>query len=235
MLKRLFLRDSAGVARLIYVSFLGSSSQYVGGVTGSSPVSHTETVPVGASHVVIEAWGGGGGGGVNVSSRGGGGAAGNYCRSVYAVAGGETFTVTIGPGGTGYITTGSAPAATGTSGNAATVASGSVASFTTMIAGGGIGGGTTAGGVNFGSPIPQSGNYIGGASGGNQVNTTGASGLVPTGAAAVAGIHGPVESQTLDFFNDTLPTGTGGEGGTGGGDANGSHSGLPGLVVFTYT
>lgn len=61
------------------------------------------TAPPGVTQVLVEAWGGGGAGGAATGNpaAGGGGAGGAYARKVVSVTPGNTYTVTVGSGGTG--------------------------------------------------------------------------------------------------------------------------------------
>lgn len=138
--------------------------------------SGTETVPNGATNVVIENWGPGGTGAYGTGSvaqhnatYGAGGAAGGYCRSSYSCSGGQTINYSVG---TAYETN-------------STVTSGSL-SITAMQANGGyqgsLGGGTS--------------------SGGNQANITGAGGgdggTTPAdgaGGVGTSGVHEGTEGS----------------------------------------
>lgn len=60
----------------------------------------TYTVPAGVNSITVHAWGGGGGGGSRTTNGGGGGGgSGAYSYSEIAVTPGQTFTVTVGSGG----------------------------------------------------------------------------------------------------------------------------------------
>lgn len=138
-------------------AFQGAQHTYSSG-------SGTETVPTGATQVIIELWGPGGTGAFGTGSLtnhdaqyGAGGAAGGYCRSSYACSGGKTLSYSVGT----------------TSGSDSTVSSGSL-SITSMTANGGNQGA-------FGG---------GSASGGTQANTTGAGGAAG-GSAYADGAAGP--------------------------------------------
>lgn len=60
----------------------------------SPAIPQTYTVPPGADHLVIKAWGGGGGGSEN--SDGGGG---NFATNSYSLSAGQTVTISVGAGG----------------------------------------------------------------------------------------------------------------------------------------
>jgi hypothetical protein len=70
--------------------------------------SGTFTPPVGVTSVVVECWGAGGGGGqtTNNNKGGGGGAGGSYSRATVAVSSANTYTVTVGAGGTSTVSAG---------------------------------------------------------------------------------------------------------------------------------
>lgn len=139
--------------------------------TVNTTTSGTQTVPAGATNVVIELWGNGGGGGGGGGGRDGGGA-GGYSRSTYACSGGQTISYTRGAAGTA----GSAAGGNGGTGGTSNVVSGTL-TITQMNANGG-GGGTAGGGTG------------GGASGGNVVNTTGGSTTTQLGGTGITGING---------------------------------------------
>ena len=190
--------------------------QFLGG-SAFSPITHTyqtngtsgtETIPSGATTVVIEVWGpsGSGGHGNNsgVGTIGGSGGSGGYSRSVYTVSGhaGATMSYACGTGATSnanvisgtFTITGMQCPTGGNGGNG-----------TLTVGGGGGGAGPTG-------------------TGGNQLNSAGNAGAAgdPTGngaaGAAVTGIHG-----------------TGKPGALGTGINSGSNPGLTGTVVFYYT
>lgn len=133
--------------------------------------SGTETVPSGASNVVIEVKGGGGGfstTGYTLSFAAGGGG-GGYCRTSMTVTPGGTFNYSVGPAG------GTNPNNNGTAGQPSTVSSGTII-LTTMTANGGGGGNANGAG--------------GSASGGNQANANGSTGVNGgAGGASTAGVH----------------------------------------------
>ncbi len=69
--------------------------------------SGTWVCPAGVTSVQVECWGGGGGGASSQNSSnlypGGGGAGGNYSKATFTVVPGNSYTVTIGAGGTGGV------------------------------------------------------------------------------------------------------------------------------------
>ena len=125
----------------------------------TTPGSGAETVPSGATTVVIECIGSGqnGAAGLDDVTGGDGGKAAGYCKSSYSCTGGQTlsYTVAASPGGQTSLT----------NGNSSTVSSGTL-SITTMDAKGG----------NAGSP-----------SGGNVANTAGGAGSGAVGGLGGAG------------------------------------------------
>jgi len=168
----------------------------------------TETIPVGATNVIIEVWGSGGGGagqqgaGSLIHDGGGGGAAG-YCRTS------KTLT-SANWGQTLHYTVGAQSIVTG-NGNASSASSGTL-SITTMTANGGSGTTTNAGGAG------------GTASGGTAANVTGNAGnSYANGSAGGTGTTGTVSG-------DGSPYGAGGHGTSGSGSKGGTAA-----VVFYYT
>ena len=147
----------------ISVSLQNTTPAFTSAQHTYSATSGTETVPDGATQVVIELWGLGGPGGYGTGTQkpdiyyGPGGQAGGYCRSSYPCSGGQTLNYAL-----------SAAYATDS-----TVTSGTL-SITTMTAVGGGEGGVTGYGT---------------ASGGNQANVTGAMGA-PGGTSASDGAGG---------------------------------------------
>ncbi len=182
----------------------------------TTPGSHTETIPTGATTMVVEVWGGGASGGVGevysgVPALGGGGGAGGYSRSSYNVSGsnGKTISLTVGSAGASV----SGIGAVGNAGSSSTVSSGSY-SISTMTGSGGSAG-TNIGGGSGGT-----------ASGGTQANTSGGAGA-PGSHAGGNGAGGTAVSG-----NNGSAYGAGGSGGT---SPNPSASGGVGAVKFTYT
>lgn len=184
-------------------------------------IGFVETIPTGATTMVIEIWGPGGYGGAGwegyineftyESDGGGGGGAGGYSRSSYNVSGqgGNTINFNVG---SHVVNTGSQ-------------ASSGTFTISTMSAGKGYNGYQ----ANFANP--GQGNTGGLASGGNVANTTGASGLPGNGEYTAPGYY-------------TQSGGAGGAGTTGvnGGPYGAGGTGMPmgtnpgnGAVIFRYT
>src|SRR5450631_1892233 len=142
-----------------WVKVAGTWKQFFAAFVG--PVTHTynaagtysDTIPAGASNVVIEDWGASGSGDVGTGSgcganSGQGAGSGAYARSSYTVSGhaGQTISITVGTAG----------APSGNAGTSSTVSSGTF-SVTTMTAPGGQGGNNSTG-TGLGGSIATGGN-----------------------------------------------------------------------------
>lgn len=190
----------AGVLACGGSAFVSVTRSYT---TGTSA---TETIPTGATNVIVEMWGstGNGGGGTTAAcvDRGGGGAgSGGYAKTVLSAVGGQTVTYTIGVGA------------------ASTIVSGTF-TITSMTSNNGIGGG------NASSSAVGTGSAGGTATGGNTTNTTGnagANGALGVGGAGGASIVG------------TNGTGNGGGRGGDNGVNTGRTLAQTGLIIFKYT
>ncbi len=179
-------------------------------VISTRTASGTETVPSGASTVIMEAWGETGSGGAGsgsgcTASGGGGGGSGGYSRTSFSVVtkGGLTWTVTIGSGATGTATS---------------IVAGTMTGWATMTAGFGGSGGT--------GPLGTAGAAGAIGTGGTQANTAGnagATGLAGSGGTGGAGVVGV--------------NGTGSAGGHGGEGASniGRTLGTTGKMIASYT
>lgn len=176
----------------------------------TTPGSAIETIPTGASNLVIELFGAGGGGGGKTGSipnhtlsPGYGGGSGGYTRSSFSVVGhnGQTIDYTLGAGGAlGGIGFYGSPGGSSYVGNAGTF------TMTEMFSNPG------GGGADGSGSTPGAG---GTASGGNATNTAGNPGSGITGGAGIVGI-----------YDTGTKGGTGGPGTTAGGNA---------IAVFHYT
>lgn len=164
---------------------LTNTSSFTPSTVTHTSGSGTETVPAGASNVVIESKGGGAGpsttGFSDTYANGGPGA--GYCRSSYACSGGQTLAYVVGAAGGTNVNN------NGTPGGDSTVSSGTL-TITTMTAHGGPG--ASAGGPG------------GTASGGNQANATGGNGVnggagAPSGSAGVNFDTGNTFGHGADF------------------------------------
>lgn len=183
--------------------------------TYTSGTGATETVPTGATLVVITVDGGGGAGGYNATTQGGGGGGGSQAIKTIAVAGGDTFTYTVGASVTGRTTQGS-----GSNGNASTV-SGTVSGGSVSInAGAGLGGSFIAG-------------NLGGTATGGDTNTDGN----PGDDGVDGGQGGSSASGAPGGFPAEAGTSPGGGGGGSGLDVGElrSGAGARGQISFSYT
>lgn len=169
---------SAGAA----FAFVPVNHSFAGGTTAA-----TETIPIGASQIIIEdcAAGAAGGGGDNLGGDfGGGGGSGGYVKKTFSLTPtnwGQTFTVTVKNGSPqpGANTSGADP-------GSSTVVNGTFGTATSLTAGGGA----TTGGKSFGAGQAAG---VGGSASGGDMNTTGnpgtAGGGTHLGGAGVAGIQ----------------------------------------------
>lgn len=179
--------------------------------------SGTETVPMGATAVMIAVWGGGGAGGSvgrwdTTGARGGDGGA--FCQTSMPCSGGQTLNYSVGVAGTYSGNTAYA-------GGNSTVSSGTL-SITTMQANGGQ---TGNGSATYAT-----------ATGGNYENTSGNIGT--TSGGIVGGNGGPAISRTIGGVN--YAAGGGGFGADGNDVTPGplftpGDYGESGLIVFYYT
>lgn len=169
--------------------------------------SGTETVPNGASQVVVECWGGGGGGQTSISFEHAGGG-GGYCKKTMAIIPanwGSSISYSVGASG-------AAGNPSGTGGGQTTV------STYGLTANGG------SGGKNGVSPTP------GGTASGGDVNTTGGS---STGSFSETGGNSPNGGSGGGPGVNGQTPGGGGGGALGGGVLSGS--GANGRVTFTWS
>jgi hypothetical protein len=183
--------------------------------TYTSGTGATETVPTGATSVVVTVTGGGGAGGYNSFTLGGGGGGGSQAIKTIAVTGGNTFTYTVGNAVLGRTTNGF-----GSAGQASTVSGTVSGGSVSMTAGAGGGGGTNNGGS------------AGGASGGD-TNNAGNNGDDAvdggTGGASASGAPGGFPPD-----DGTPPGGGGGASGLDTGELR-SGTGARGQISFSYT
>jgi hypothetical protein len=210
-------------------SNMSFSNYYGGSVVSFTPTtrtyssgSGTETIPSGATQVVIEVWGAGGGGGRGRSSNatyGGGGGAGGYSKKTYTLSSGNwgtTFSYGIGAGGT------ASTIANGGDAGLSIVTNGTFPTSTSIAGEGGVGGLHGLSGGDQGA---------GGAATGGDVNTYGNGGS-PTTYFGAASPNGGVRQDTLGAAGNV--PGGGGAGGDYVGNLNGGQ-GASGRVKFTYT
>ena len=189
---------------------------------GFSPVTHTysgsnvgstETIPTGATQVIIEACGPGGSGGsatgaVNVGGAGGSGAYSKKTLSLSSGDWGKTFTLSTFVGGAGALNAaGNSSSATtvvnstyGTSVSITANAGGAGAISPTFI--GGAGGTATGGDVNTAGNVGDTGGNIGGGvtSGGTSIiGTHCSSGAGSDGAKATTTSNGGVGAAAFSY------------------------------------
>lgn len=177
--------------------------------TYSSGSGLTETVPTGATSVIIEIWAGGGAGGRDAANVGGGGGGGSYSKKTISVIGGNTMTYSVAASVLGRSTDG-----LGNTGNQSTV--------TGTVAGGSVN--MTALGGSGGDILTTAGS--GGSASGGDINTSGGNGSLATGGTG-AGPGGGIGGGTGSAGNPL--------GGGGGGVLSGtSGAGARGQVQFTY-
>ncbi len=224
------------------------------------PFAHSQTtvtnpaspwvVPANVYSITIECWGGGGGsGGASCAwgdATGGGGGGGAYSRQVFAVTPGQSFTITIGAGGTA----GNSSGGNGGSGNTTTV-SGVPGTCSAFGGGGGFGstsgngaggaGGNGGNGFLFRGGNGSAGtigtwNYGGGGGGSAGTGSNGNNASGSTGGAAVAG---GVAGRNGVANNSNGNTGNAGGGGASGASVYQSslagRAGGQGKVMITYT
>lgn len=209
----------------------------------TSPITFTSsgnfTVPAGVTCIQVEAWGGGGGGSTitNNNRRGGGGGGGAYARSAISVNPGNTYTVTVGSGGTastggGNSSFGSLVIAAGGSGgtnnNTAGGAGGTIGASTGEI--------RYAGGA--GANGDATNNYSGGGGGGAGSNGNGGSANGATaglGTTLFGGDGGDGRNGSIDGSNGNNIGGGGGGAVTNSGTDRYGGAGAPGQIIVTWT
>lgn len=184
------------------------------------PGTHRWTCPADRNMVLVECFGGGGGSGSSdLGNGGGGGGGGGYCRKLYSVTPGNTYTITIGAGGAG-----------GTGG------------------GNGTAGGNTVFDTGGGSPPTGNGGGLGkgrlngstGGAGGTALNgdtmITGAAGQNGTGAVGGDGGSGGQLAAFPDGTAGQATAGTGfGSGAAGAGPSAGNGAaGSDGVLVLWF-
>ncbi len=232
---------------LVIILFLGVNINSFGQSVYSTSGTYSWTCPAGITSVDVECWGGGGsGGGVNISGAravGGGGSGGAYCKATITVVPGNSYTVTVGAGGT---------AGTG-NGNSGGVSWFNTAATIKAVGGAGGSGGTSGTPIGPGAASVTTGNiggtinYYGGAGGtgpntstsgggGGSANTT-VNGTAASGATAGNGsATGGAGLTASGPGNIGANPGSGGGGarvGSGGGTNNGGIGGV-GCVTITY-
>ena len=211
-------------------------------VTYTTAGTHSWTAPSGVTSVTAQAWGAGAaGGGGSGGGAGGGGGGGEYASASVAVTAGNSYTATVGAGGT--------VPASGTGG------SGGSSSFTGDTAGvtahGGAGGTATAGGaggtgstsaVHFDGGSgggPGGSSPEGGGGGGSSAGTAAAGGSGGTGGSTNNGGVAPAGGGDGGAGSSGTAAGAGhAPGGAGGGSSNSgtgsAGKGADGQVTLTY-
>ena len=203
----------------------------------------TFTVPEGVTSITVQAWGGGGAGGAGylqgqTRRSGGGGGGGAYdIRSNIGVAPSQTYTVTIGSGGTTSTPNGGTSSATfgavtitalgGSSGGAAT--SGGQGTNGS----GGVGG--TAGTFSGGNGANGAESYGGGGGSSAGTNSNGNNATGQTGGAAVTNGGAGGNGNSIDGGNGLPGSIPGGGGGGGRGYNSKGGSGGNGQIVISWT
>jgi hypothetical protein len=181
----------------------------------TTPGSCTFTVPQFVTNITVYVWGAGGGGGggnarggavsFDACSGGGGGGGGGYSQKSFSVVGGQTYTITVGAGGTGHNGTNTGVASAGG-------LSSVVGNTHNVIANGGGGGATTRANTDsFGNTYTGGAGGSGGTASGGSINYTGGSGAAGStgthdrsgGGGSGAGSSGPGNSGT--FVNSATP------------------------------
>lgn len=195
-----------------------STFSYTGGTQGY-------TTPSGTDYIIIKVWGAGGGSGI-----GGLGGGGGYVRATFAISGGQSLTVAVGGGGSGFSgTSGGWPdgGGVGTVGGAQGAGGGSTAVYNGLFsirAGGGGGGAWSQVGGGGGTPDGGAGGGAGGGGGATQsaVGSGGDSNLSVYGDAGSGQTGGNGADDGANFG------GGGGGGGYYGGGGGGLGYGGPG-------
>lgn len=205
----------SGVLNTLLAGGFAKTNTYTSG-------SGTETIPNGATHVIITVNGGGGGGGISNGGHGGGGG-GAQCIKTLALTSsnwGQTFTYTVATIAGRKTNAGST--ATGNAGSASTVANGTFPTSVSMNAGAGVAGSNLADGA-------------GGTATGGDTNTAGAAGSAGNGGqgAGTIGGAGGITGTTQNAADGTQPGG-GGAGETVASALDGGQ-GAAGTISFKYT
>ena len=232
LLLKLNERKSITLCLLLIIANIGYSQTVQ---TFTTPGLGSVVIPAGVTTVTVEVWGAGGGGGSsnNSDARGGsGGGGGAYARGIHAVTPGSTYFYTIGSGGNGgpAIST-IAPTAGTVSWFNATAAAVTAPpnQFSGALANGG------GAGVNNSNTTPNNG----GTAFGNNIATSGATGVAGTnsgggnGGNGANGGTGGSGSTSSNGGNGNPPGGGGG-----GSDDNASRTGgngANGQVRITWT
>lgn len=202
----------------------------------TTPGSNTWTAPTGVTSVQVELWGAGGGGGSGDVSAGAGAGGGAYSKGTVTVTPGTGYTVLVGNGG-GSDTNGEDSSFNTSS----VVAKGGIAGGSDG-GDGGAGGQSSSGTGNVkysgGSGINGSGANGGGGGGAAGINADGGNGSGSSGGTAGSdgGAGGNGGGSGQDGYNASVPGGGGGGGGRDGGGGGGAGgNGGTGQAILTYT
>jgi RHS repeat-associated protein len=193
--------------------------------TYSTAGTYTYTTPGDTQRVIVKAWGAGGGSGVHGAGGGGGG----MVIAAYSVSGGQTISVQVASGGSGFCTGGnpgggSASGLGGAGGGGVTIVSTPAGQ---VFAGGGGGGGNTGGtafGGGGGGGGPNGQNGANAAAGGGGTTTAGGYGGYGTLAYGSSGSY--LQGGNSNVDNEYIGGGGGGGyyGGGGGGTGAGDYA-----------
>ncbi len=229
-----------------FVSFLAPPSVYA--VTDTFTSSSSWVAPAGVTSVNVDVWAGGGAGGQgNLTIRGGGGGGGGAYsgKTAYTVTPGNSYTVTVGAGGTSGGATGNPGDDSWFDSTAVVLAKGGQGGVITTGGAGGGAGGLASGGVgdtkfSGGNGSAESNGTCSGSGGGGAGTTqNGSVGGVCTGGAGGSSFGGAggdgVGLNSGGGNGGNLRSG-GGAGGEFAGGSNGpGGTGARGEVRVTYT
>lgn len=200
----------------------------------------TGSIPYQIEYLVVAGGGGGGGGGSGGGTGGGGGAGGMRTGSVYATIG-NSYTITVGAGGSrGTFGGGDRKSTAGDDSVFGSITSNGGGFAAGNIGGGGDGGsggggthnnnaggsGTTGQGNDGGNGGTNSSNYYAGGGGGGKSAVGGSPGNSATAGAGGAGLATTITGSSVTYAGGgggASYAGTGGAGGAGGG-ASGANS-----------
>lgn len=229
------------------VTLLFSFTTLVAQVVVVNPASPF-IVPAGVTSIKVECWGGGGGGGGSQNTfltnrYGGGGGGGGYSQANFTVNTGESYTVTVGAGGTvasnANGNTGGTSIVSGPGGSVSALGgAGGVKSTAATGGAGGVGntftGGT--GGTGSGNGAGGGGGAGNAGNGGNGSNS--AQGIGGSGSPNVSpyiGGNGAGQKTSSGNGNAGAIPGGGGGGGRSNTSTSSGGAGGDGRVVITYT
>jgi hypothetical protein len=183
------------------------------GLAQTYDADNSFVVPSGVTSITVEAYGGGGKGASRTTNGvGGGGGGGGYCRKIFTVVPGDTFSFTIGLGSTASNVAGGTTTVL-LNGSNALLANGGNSPFQNSATGA-SGGTASLGDVNYtggAGATGFSGSYSGGGGSSGGTGSVGGAGNNDTGGAATgAGSGGNGRTGSNDGFAGTIPGGGGG-------------------------